>query len=176
MQRKYKDEQGYNRGEVTPLEHSTKVSRQIAYEHIYKKNRDKYPRPFKEYQVHHIDRDKTNDDIHNLQIVTPIEHRQIHGIREKDKKLTSYDSAGALEEYYVSDIKKQSEPKEKQKKSNTPTFKQIVWIIIISLVIVVITLPDRLSMIRDIFYMLFGLAVIIGFVWLVLISAPRYRR
>lgn len=29
-------------------------------------------------QIHHIDGDKTNNDITNLQLVTPLEHRRIH--------------------------------------------------------------------------------------------------
>ena len=29
-------------------------------------------------QIHHIDGDKTNNDISNLQLVTPLEHKRIH--------------------------------------------------------------------------------------------------
>ena len=31
-----------------------------------------------EMQIHHIDGDKTNNDISNLQLVTPLEHKRIH--------------------------------------------------------------------------------------------------
>lgn len=30
------------------------------------------------YQIHHIDFNKTNNDISNLQLVTPLEHKRIH--------------------------------------------------------------------------------------------------
>lgn len=29
-------------------------------------------------QIHHIDHDKTNNDLSNLQLVTPLEHKRIH--------------------------------------------------------------------------------------------------
>ena len=30
------------------------------------------------YQIHHIDGNKTNNDIKNIQLVTPLEHKRIH--------------------------------------------------------------------------------------------------
>ena len=71
----YVDGNGYKR-------HSNLVHREKAYEQIYKKNRDKYPLPFSEYVVHHKDGDKQNNDIQNLEILTPAEHEKVHGISE----------------------------------------------------------------------------------------------
>jgi len=56
------------------------VHRELAYEHIYIKNRKDYQLPFSAYQVHHKDGDKTNNSIENLQIVTKEEHDAIHGV------------------------------------------------------------------------------------------------
>ena len=30
------------------------------------------------YEIHHIDGDKQNNDIENLKLVTPLEHKRIH--------------------------------------------------------------------------------------------------
>lgn len=78
------DKNGYHRGKVN---HSDLVHRQIAYEHIYKKHREKFPLPFSKYVVHHKDGKKTNNDISNLEILTPKEHDGEHGIEPKG---TSY--------------------------------------------------------------------------------------
>jgi hypothetical protein len=69
------DKNGYERGE---LNQSDLIHRQIAYKEIYIKNKKDYPLPFSKYVVHHIDRDKLNNDVSNLQILTPEEHNFIH--------------------------------------------------------------------------------------------------
>lgn len=53
------------------------IHRKRAY-HIYLENRDKYPLPYSAYEVHHIDFDKTNNKVSNLQILTPTEHDKLH--------------------------------------------------------------------------------------------------
>ena len=68
----YKDKKGYKR------EHSNAVHRHRAYHHIYLKNRKKYPLPFSAYEVHHIDGDKTNNRMNNLDVLTPDEHDKKH--------------------------------------------------------------------------------------------------
>ncbi len=67
----YTDKKGYKR-------HSNLVHREKAYEQIYKKNRDRYPLPFSEYVVHHKDGNKQNNEIDNLDILTPDEHEGFH--------------------------------------------------------------------------------------------------
>lgn len=62
------------------------IHRKRAY-HIYLENRNKYPLPYGAYEVHHIDFDKNNNKVSNLQILTPTEHDKIH--EEKDKKVMS---------------------------------------------------------------------------------------
>jgi len=69
------DDNGYLRGKP---EHSDLIHRQIAWEKIYKKNREEYPLRFREYEVHHRDRDKHNNGVSNLDIVTRDEHQLIH--------------------------------------------------------------------------------------------------
>jgi hypothetical protein len=60
------------------------IHRKRAY-HIYLENRDKYPLPYSAYEVHHIDFDKTNNKVSNLQILTPSEHDKLH--EEHDKNI-----------------------------------------------------------------------------------------
>jgi len=57
------------------------IHRDVAYKEIYLKNREKYPLPFSEYQVHHLDGNKFNNSIKNLLILTREEHKKIHNIR-----------------------------------------------------------------------------------------------
>ena len=59
----YVDKNGYLKDENNNLVH-----RQIAYKYIYQKNRQKYPLRFSEYQVHHIDNNKLNNDISKIQL------------------------------------------------------------------------------------------------------------
>lgn len=78
---KYKDTSGY----IREREHSDLVHRNIAYEQIYRKNRDKYPLPFRKYVVHHKDGNKENYDVNNLEVLLPYEHEKIHGIKNVEK-------------------------------------------------------------------------------------------
>ena len=83
----YVDENGYVREKP---KHSNLIHRKIAYREIYLKHRDKYPRPFKEYIVHHIDGNKRNNKINNLVIMTQEDHEEIHGY-SKNKKLDDFE-------------------------------------------------------------------------------------
>jgi len=67
------DSRGYERDGFGKLVH-----RQIAYKFLYKY--PQYPLRFREYDVHHKDRNKRNNAVENLQIVTREEHKKIHGI------------------------------------------------------------------------------------------------
>lgn len=67
-----KDKYGYER------KHSNLWSRKIAYHKLYLKHRGDFPLPFGEYEVHHIDGDKTNNKLENLAILTPEQHIDIH--------------------------------------------------------------------------------------------------
>ena len=53
----YVDSQGYRRWN----DQKTLVHRSLAYKGIYLKNKKKYNFPFSEYQVHHIDKNITNN-------------------------------------------------------------------------------------------------------------------
>jgi len=65
---------GYGEGEP----HSNSIHRQVAYVEIYLKNRRNYPLPFSNYIVHHKDREKLNNAVFNLQIMTEKEHDKLH--------------------------------------------------------------------------------------------------
>lgn len=69
----YIDSRGYKR------KNSRLVSRTKAFFNIFLPNRLKFKNPFSSYVIHHKDRNKLNNSIPNLQIVTPEEHGMIHG-------------------------------------------------------------------------------------------------
>jgi len=74
----YIDKNGYKRGNL----HTDLIHRQVAYKYIYSKNRFKYPLPFSEYQVHHIDGNKKNNNYSNLLLLTKVQHEKIHGLKD----------------------------------------------------------------------------------------------
>ena len=68
------DSNGYARAKDGMLIH-----RKIAYQYIYiPQKKDSYPLPFSKYAIHHVDRDKLNDGISNLRILTVEEHNYAH--------------------------------------------------------------------------------------------------
>lgn len=67
----YEDDKGYLRDSDKKLVH-----RKIAYEHIY--NKDIYPLPFSEYAVHHINGNKQDNRVSNLQLLTWRAHNALH--------------------------------------------------------------------------------------------------
>ena len=68
----------YNTKQYIVNENGDQASRVVAFEHIYRKDREKYPLPFSKYVIHHIDRDTFNNSIKNLYICTSKEHNTIH--------------------------------------------------------------------------------------------------
>lgn len=80
------DKHGYKRG---LLKHSDLIHRQITFQQIYLPNRNKYPLPFSKYQVHHKDRNKTNNNPSNLKLVTEEKHQYYHAWEIKKKKASS---------------------------------------------------------------------------------------
>lgn len=55
-----------------------RIYRLYARECIYKLHPEKYPLPFEEYEVHHINGDPMDNDLRNLAIVTKEQHQKIH--------------------------------------------------------------------------------------------------
>tara|TARA_Y100000310_G_C20011481_1_gene503140 strand:+ start:65 stop:310 length:246 start_codon:yes stop_codon:yes gene_type:complete len=75
MIKTYVDKYGYLRYEGS----DKLVHRTIAKVHIWAPNCEKYPLPFREYEVHHKDGDKLNNKISNLEVLTNEEHALRHG-------------------------------------------------------------------------------------------------
>jgi hypothetical protein len=67
----------YGIAEKYKKESSSPFNRERLYP-IFLKNRNRYPLPFSEYEIHHKDFNKNNNNIDNLILLTPIEHDAIH--------------------------------------------------------------------------------------------------
>lgn len=70
----FTDENGYRRWAGD----GRLVHRGVAYKKIYLPNKDSYPLAFSQYVIHHKDKNKKNNDVSNLQILTREEHERIH--------------------------------------------------------------------------------------------------
>ena len=68
----YIDERGYERDEEGVLIH-----RKVAWQYLY--DVSEFSKNFREYDVHHKDRNKRNNHKDNLQILTREEHKKEHG-------------------------------------------------------------------------------------------------
>lgn len=76
MKNVYTDKKGYFRF----INSDELFHRYLANKYIYKPNRNNFDLPFGWYVVHHIDGNKKNNKLSNLQIITQEEHDTIHGI------------------------------------------------------------------------------------------------
>ena len=74
----YYDDEGYPRFTDT----NKLVHRWAAHKYIFKKNKDKFSKPFRDLVVHHKDRSKLHFHSDNLVIMTKSEHESEHGINE----------------------------------------------------------------------------------------------
>src|SRR3989338_4961893 len=87
------------------------VHRELAYKYIYPKDRKRYNKRFSDYMVHHIDWDKTNNELSNLQIVTPQKHADIHGWKIEYRGKTYYPESKTV----TKKIEEKYKPIKKQK-------------------------------------------------------------
>lgn len=75
MSKSYTDQKGYLRFNDT----DRLIHRWVAYHQIYKKGF--FLLSFSNYQVHHIDGNKMNNDASNLKLLTRGKHRKSHHIK-----------------------------------------------------------------------------------------------
>ncbi len=81
MDKKYEIRNGY----VVFKDSGNSLHRYIAKKEIWSKDRKKYPLEFHEYQVHHIDKNKRNNNPENLKVTTRLEHEKEHGIIRREQ-------------------------------------------------------------------------------------------
>ncbi len=67
-------------------EEGKKLSRDIARKHIYVKNKNKYPLPFEEYKIYHIDGKLFNDAPENLYLCTKEQRNALYEEQLRRKK------------------------------------------------------------------------------------------
>jgi len=65
------------------------VHRGIAKHKIWEKDRKKYPLEFKEYQVHHKNKDKLDNNVENLELIQIREHELSHNIHRHEYSVIS---------------------------------------------------------------------------------------
>lgn len=65
--------------ETEPIEDENEIltHRNLAYKEIYLKDRNKYPLPFYDYYVHHKDRNRKNNNLANIELLTWEEERNL---------------------------------------------------------------------------------------------------
>lgn len=79
----YIDEKGYKRYKKD----GKLVHREIAFKEVYRKNRNSYPRRFSEYDVHHMDENKLNNNPSNLVLKPRDTHDLTHEIKRRENRL-----------------------------------------------------------------------------------------
>ena len=80
------------------LEDETKkLSRDIARKHIYVKNKEKYPLPFEEYKIYHIDGRLFNDSPENLYLCTKEQRKALY--EEQLRRRRPFGSAAEIDAF-----------------------------------------------------------------------------
>lgn len=67
-------------------EEGKKLSRDIARKYIYVRNKEKYPLPFEEYKIYHIDGKLFNDSVNNLYLCTKEQRNALYAEQLRRKK------------------------------------------------------------------------------------------
>jgi hypothetical protein len=131
------DEKGYICFENT----GKTIHRTAAWQHLYSEK--KYPKKFREYQVHHKDLDKKNNDISNLEIVTKEKHKKIHDEHRNNEELqlpnpiptSNYTSPDYImpKPWDESDYLDKKERKIEEEQRRNKKSERMIWIITVSI-------------------------------------------
>lgn len=90
-------------------ESSNPANRERMYP-IYLKNRRMYTLPFSEYEIHHKDFNKNNNNINNLILLTPAEHDSIH--LKKIQRIQSQKKEAEM----IENVREESEREERERR------------------------------------------------------------
>ena len=80
------------------------IHRDIAFKEVYRKNKHSFPRRFSEYDVHHIDGNKFNNNPSNLSIKPRDTHSLAHEIKRREEKLKNLKPGTSEYEKEISSI------------------------------------------------------------------------
>jgi hypothetical protein len=103
-------------------ESSNPANRERMYP-IYLKNRGMYTLPFSEYEIHHKDFNKNNNDINNLILLTPAEHDTIH--LKKIQKIQSQKKEVEMIEQVRIESEREERERRKEMKENEREKKRL---------------------------------------------------
>jgi hypothetical protein len=78
-------------------EEGKKLSRDIARKYIYVRNKEKYPLPFEEYKLYHIDGKLFNDSPDNLYLCTKEQRKALYA--EQMKRQKPFESSKEIDEF-----------------------------------------------------------------------------
>jgi len=117
----YIDEKGYKRYKNG----HRLVSRKIAQEKIYERNRNKYSLPFREYIVHHKNENKLDNKIQNLELYTKEQHNKVHNRFGSMPKRDHRDYNSREKQGYIWEMKNKPVKQTKIKKSKYKKTKLI---------------------------------------------------
>lgn len=78
MEERFVTKNGYRKLHDKHTTYIESEHRKIAYQKIYLKNRKQYPRPFEEYEVHHVNHNRNDNRPSNLRLLLRNEHQSFH--------------------------------------------------------------------------------------------------
>jgi hypothetical protein len=97
----YIDKNGYKRYKKD----DKLLHREIAFYQVYKKNRATYPRRFSEYDVHHIDGNKLNNNPQNLILKPRDTHELTHEVKRIEKNIQNLKPGSKEHERELNNLK-----------------------------------------------------------------------
>lgn len=107
---------------IEELIEEEKLSREIARKYIYNRNRERYPLPFEEYKIYHIDGKLFNDSPNNIYLCTNEQRKELY--EEQIRRGKHFESAKEID-LFLESIKKTSKNISKDIRKNGRGYDKI---------------------------------------------------